>query len=205
MGMKSYNILEEAEFLLFAQKVNDKYPFGDGHNDILMKRGMPSDLDSDDALNCYEDTNVTSVNETLLLNNTFVFADVHPQRYVIEAFLAAAQIGIAKGTGNSYCTKVIFNVGLMSSVGDFTSKATTTATPNVSTDSTDYQLLSAGAFFPEDSIFEIPNKDSKFALQTKVYGKVVSGSGKIKLMCSRGVKNTYVEFFVRGVLWNPKA
>lgn len=170
------NILEE-KLLLFAQKVNDAYPWGTGHTDILLKVPSPSDLDSDDTLDYHEVTDMDDAVEALQISKIFVLADISDfSGDTILPFKAVAQIGIAAVSGttpHSYCTKVVFNLGTIDTLGAFTSKATVTATPNVNTDSTTYQFLSASAFFSKSSTFVV-EQAKKLALQIKVYGKVLS-------------------------------
>ncbi|MCK4522077.1 MAG: hypothetical protein KAU20_05870 [Nanoarchaeota archaeon] len=193
--IRVYSVADNPNILtMFAQKVNDAYPWGTGHTDIFSRN--PSDLDSDDTLDYYEVTGMTNTDEEVKITKKFVHADLNPLPYVTKPFKAIAQIAIAKGTGNSYCTKVVFTAGLMQEDGTFVSKLVATATPNVSTDSTSYQFLSAQAFFPTSPAYEIKAIE-RFCLQMDVWGKVAAGNGKIKLMISRGSGDSFVDLYKR--------
>ena len=188
---------------LVLQKVSDKYPWGDDFAYLLMLNPSPSDLDGDDTLDYEEKTGITDTSEALQIDKTFVFADLLPvdgnlPRVARGGYVrAVVQAGIARtGTteGNVYLTKINFNLGYVDSSGNFTSKSTADATPNFYTNSTDYQLCSGQAWL--DYNFDIPS-GYMLALRVRLYGYRENGDTehfKMKLCCSRGSYDSYLEF-----------
>ena len=186
---------------LALQKVSDKYPWGDDFAYLLMLNPSPSDLDGDDTLDYEEKTGITDTSEALQIDKTFVFADLLPvdgnlPRVARGGYVrAVVQAGIARTgstDGNVYLTKITFNLGYVDSSGNFTSKSTADATPNFSTNETDYQLCSGQAWL--DYNFDIPS-GYMLALRVRLYGyRQTTESGKMKLCCSRGSFDSYLEF-----------
>jgi len=186
---------------LALQKVSDKYPWGDDFAYLLMLNPSPSDLDGDDTLDYEEKTGITDTSEALQIDKTFVFADLLPvdgnlPRVARGGYVrAVVQAGIARTgstNGNVYLTKITFNLGYVDSSGNFTSKSTADATPNFSTNSTDYQLCSGQAWLNYN--FDIPS-GYMLALRVRLYGyRQTTESGKMKLCCGRGSYDSYLEF-----------
>jgi len=193
-------VIVAGPLVLALQKVNDKYPWGDDFAYILAVGRNPSDLDGDESLDCEEKTNITNTTETLQIDKTFVFADLQ-HYYVLPPkgglVRAVVQGGIARtgaSSGNVYLTKIAFNLGYVDSAGTFTSGSTANATPNFSTNSTDYQLCSGQAWLNWN--FDIPS-GYMLALRVRLYGyRVADGTEhfKMKLCCSRGSYDSYLEF-----------
>ena len=183
--------------VLALQKVNDKYPWGDDLAYILAVGRNPSDLDGDDSLDCEEKTGITDTNETEQINKVFVFADLQhyyvlPPKGGLVRAVTQAGIAVTDGTGNVYLTKVTFSLGYVDSAGSFASGSTADATPNFYTDKADYQLCSGQTWL--DWNFDIPD-ERMLALRVQLYGKFDSGvTGKMKLCCSRGSCDSYLEF-----------
>ena len=184
--------------VLALQKVNDKYPWGDGVSYLLMFNPSPSDLDGDSTLDYEEKTGITDTSEALQIDKTFIFADL--KRYdILRAkggyMRAVAQAGIARTgdtDGNVYLTKITFDLGYVDSSGNFTSKSSANATPNFSTNSTSYQLCSGQAWLKWD--FDVP-AGYRLALRVRLYGyKATTENGKMKLCLSRGAYDSYLEF-----------
>ena len=186
---------------LALQKVSDKYPWGDDFAYLLMFNPSPSDLDGNDALDCEEKTGITDTSEALQIDKIFIFADLLPvdgnlPRVARGGYVrAVVQAGIARTgstDGNVYLTKITFNLGYVDSSGNFTSKSTADATPNFSTNSTDYQLCSGQAWLNYN--FDIPS-GYMLALRVRLYGyRQTTESGKMKLCCGRGSFDSYLEF-----------
>ena len=184
--------------IFVLQKVNTKYPWGNGFDYLLMSNASPSDLDGDSTLDCEEKTGITDTSEALQIDKTFVFADLeHYDVLPIKGgyVRAVAQAGIARTgstDGNIYLTKITFELGYVNSSGTFTSKSSANATPNFSTNSTDYQLCSGQVWL--DWNFDIPS-GYRLALRVKLYGyKATTEHGKMKLCCGRGSYDSYLEF-----------
>ena len=173
---------------LALQKVSDKYPWGDDFAYLLMLNPSPSDLDGNDALDYEEKTGITDTSEALQIDKIFIFADLLPvdgnlSRVARGGYVrAVVQAGIARTgstNGNVYLTKITFNLGYVDSSGNFTSKSTADATPNFSTNSTDYQLCSGQAWLNYN--FDIPS-GYMLALRVRLYGyRQTTESGKMKL------------------------
>lgn len=186
---------------LALQKVSDKYPWGDDFAYLLMLNPSPSDLDGNDALDYEEKTGITDTSEALQIDKIFIFADLLPvdgnlPRVARGGYVrAVVQAGIARTgstNGNVYLTKITFNLGYVDSSGNFTSKSTADATPNFSTNSTDYQLCSGQAWL--DYNFDIPS-GYMLALRVRLYGyRQTTENGKMKLCCGRGSYDSYLEF-----------
>jgi len=186
---------------LALQKVSDKYPWGDDFAYLLMLNPSPSDLDGNDALDYEEKTGITDTSEALQIDKIFIFADLLPvdgnlSRVARGGYVrAVVQAGIARTgstNGNVYLTKITFNLGYVDSSGNFTSKSTADATPNFSTNSTDYQLCSGQAWLNYN--FDIPS-GYMLALRVRLYGyRQTTESGKMKLCCGRGSYDSYLEF-----------
>jgi len=186
---------------LALQKVSDKYPWGDDFAYLLMLNPSPSDLDGDDALDYEEKTGITNTEEAVQIDKIFIFADLLPvdgnlPRVARGGYVrAVVQAGIARTgstDGNVYLTKITFNLGYVDSSGNFTSKSTADATPNFSTNSTDYQLCSGQAWLNYN--FDIPS-GYMLALRVRLYGyRQTTESGKMKLCCGRGSYDSYLEF-----------
>jgi len=186
---------------LALQKVSDKYPWGDDFAYLLMLNPSPSDLDGNDALDYEEKTGITDTSEALQIDKIFIFADLLPvdgnlPRVARGGYVrAVVQAGIARTgstDGNVYLTKITFNLGYVDSSGNFTSKSTADATPNFSTNSTDYQLCSGQAWLNYN--FDILS-GYMLALRVRLYGyRQTTESGKMKLCCGRGSFDSYLEF-----------
>jgi len=186
---------------LALQKVSDKYPWGDDFAYLLMLNPSPSDLDGNDALDYEEKTNISDTSEALQIDKIFIFADLLPvdgnlPRVARGGYVrAVVQAGIARTgstNGNVYLTKITFNLGYVDSSGNFTSKSTADATPNFSTNSTDYQLCSGQAWLNYN--FDILS-GYMLALRVRLYGyRQTTESGKMKLCCGRGSFDSYLEF-----------
>lgn len=193
-------VIVTGPLVLALQKVNDKYPWGDDFAYILAVGRNPTDLDGDKSLDCEEETNITDVTEALQIDKVFVFADLE-HYYVLPPkgglVRAVAQGGIARtgaSDGKVYLTKITFNLGYVNSAGTFTSGSTADATPNFSTNSTDYQLCSGQAWLDWD--FDIPS-EYMLALRVRLYGYRENGDTehfKMKLCCARGSFDSYLEF-----------
>jgi len=183
--------------VLALQKVNDEYPWGDGFAYLLMPNPNPADLDGDESLDREEKTGITNTTETKQIDEVFVFADLQhyyvlPPKGGFVRAVAQAGIVVTGGTGNVYLTRVAFSLGHVDSAGSFTSESTADATPNFSTNSTSYQLCSGQVWL--DWNFDVPD-EQMLALRVQLYGKVDSGvTGSMKLCCSRGSFDSYVEF-----------
>ncbi|MHA1396189.1 MAG: hypothetical protein ACTSSF_00465 [Candidatus Heimdallarchaeaceae archaeon] len=186
---------------LALQKVSDKYPWGNGFTYLLMLNPSPSDLDGDDTLDYEEKTNITDTSEALQIGKTFVFADLLPAdgnlpRVARGGYVrAVVQAGIARTgstDGNVYLTKITFDLGYVDSSSNFISKSSANATPNFHTNETDYQLCSSQVWL--DYNFDIPS-GYMLALRVRLYGYIATTeSGKMKLCCSRGSSDSYLEF-----------
>ena len=185
---------------LVLQKVSDKFPWGDGFYYLLMPNPNPSDLDGNDAyiLDFEEKTNITDTSETLQIAKVFVFADLEhynilpPKGGYVRAVVQGGIARTGETSGDVYLTKMIFDLGYVDSSGNFTSKSNAVATPDFHTDKTDYQSCSGQAWLNWN--FDIPN-GHLLALKAQLYGKVASGvTGKMKLCCSRGSYDSYLEF-----------
>ena len=186
--------------VLVLQKVSDKHPWGNNFAYLLMPNPSPSDLDGDNTLDYEEKTGITDTTEAEQINKTFVSADLeHYDVLLVKGgyIRAVAQAGIARTgstSGDVYLTKITFDLGYVDSSGDFTSKSSANATPNFSTNSTDYQLCSGQAWLDWD--FDIPN-ECRLALRVKLYGYKAAGGTenfKMKLCCGRGSYDSYLEF-----------
>jgi len=183
---------------LVLQKVTTKYPWGDDFAYLLMPGPSPSNLDGNNALDQEEVTNITSTNETKIIEKVFVFADLEhywllpPKGGLVRA---VAQAGVARTgdtDGDVYLTKIVFSLGYVNTSGSFTSKSSATAATNFHTNSTDYKLCSGQAWVDWD--FDIPS-NCKLAEKVELYGKIASTeSGKMKLCLSRGSHDSYLEF-----------
>jgi len=192
------NIRDLVNRVFVLQKVNDKYPWGDDFAYLLMLSPNPSDLDGDDALDYEEETGITDTSEALQIDKTFVFADLEhydvlpPKGGYVRAVVQAGIARTGSTDGNIYLTKITFNLGYVDSNGNFTSGSTADATPNFDTNSTDYQLCSGQAWLNWN--FDIPS-GYKLALRVRLYGyRETTESGKMKLCCSRGSYDSYLEF-----------
>jgi len=184
--------------IFVLQKVNTKYPWGNGFDYLLMSNASPSDLDGDDTLDYEEKTGIADTEETLQIDKTFVFADL--LRYDIQRAKGGYMRAVAKGgvartgstDGNVYLTKIVFQLGYVNEDGNFTSKSEATANTNFNTNSTDYEYCSGQAWLEWD--FDVPAGYWP-ALRVMLYGKVATTeSGKMKLCLSRGAYDSYLEF-----------
>jgi len=189
--------------VLVLQKVADKYPWGDDFAYLLKTEPNPSDLDGNDALDYEEKTGITDTSEASQIDKTFVHdALVDLNRELSNYARAVVQVGIARTgdtDGNIYFTKATFTLGYVDEAGTFTSIASADGTPNFSTNSTDYQLCSAQAYItiPDNTIIYPANR---IALKVECYGyRATTEHGKMKLCCSRGSYDSYLDFFWRYV------
>jgi len=190
--------------ILVAQKVNDAYPWGSTHTYLLMENPSPSDLEDSDTsdLDYEEKTGITDTSEALQIDKTFVLADLvgRPRQIGAQAVRAVCSVSIARTgetDGNIYWTKATFNLGVMDSSGNFTSKVSADATPNFSTNSADYQTCSGQAFLDLSTGFTVA-ADERLALRVRVYGYIATTeNAKMRLNCSRGSADSYIELFLR--------
>ena len=196
-------MLEKIEKKIFIlQKVNDALEWGQNPTYLLMENPNPSDLDGDTSLDKEEETGITDTSEALQIDKTFICREAEEatlqNRTIRGIARAVASVSIARTgstDGNIYLTKVTFDIGLVGSDGNFISKKSADATPNFSTNSTDYQTISAQAFLDVSS-FEIPN-NYRLGLRVRCYGYIATTeNGKMKLNCARGSADSYLEVFI---------
>jgi len=184
--------------MLALQKVNNKYSWGNGFAYLLTVGRNPSDLDGDKNLDREEKTGITDTSEALQIDKVFVFADLGhyyvlpPKGGLVRAVVQAGVARTGSTSGNVYLTKITFNLGYVDSSGNFTSKSAADATPNFYTNKTDYQLCSGQAWL--DWNFDILS-GYRLALRVRLYGyKATTEHGKMKLCCTRGSFDSYLEF-----------
>jgi len=184
---------------LVLQKVSDKFPWGNGFYYLLMPNPSPTNLNGNNiVLDFEEKTGITDVSEALQIAKVFVFADLEhynilpPKGGYVRAVVQSGVARTGSTNGNVYLTKIIFDLGYVNFNGDFTSKSNAIAEPNFYTNKTDYQLCSGQSWLEWN--FDIPS-EHRLALQVKLYGyKETTEHGKMKLCCSRGSYDSYLEF-----------
>ena len=188
---------------LILQKVDaGKYPWGDSSlTYVLMPYDpSPSNLKGDDSLDDEEETGLTNTEEQVIIDKVWTLADLgrlDPLPPPGGLARVVCQGGIARTgstTGNVYLKTMIFDLGYVNEGGNFTSKASATASLNFSTNSTDYQLCSAQVWVSYD--FVVP-AGHKFALRTRLKGYRAAGgteSYKMKLCCGRGSFDSFIQF-----------
>jgi len=190
-------------YFYYAQKVNDGYTFGTvTYTYLMMPQLSPSDLDNDPALDIEEKTGIVDTAETLQIDKVWLWLPEFYQGYKIENNYLTKGIGrftialsvAGDGTYATTLSKVTVDIGYVDEAGAFTSKGSADATPNVSQTPTTYLDFSGQCFIDitETSI----TRYAMFAVRTRVYAYVASGStgGKIKIRCTRGSTDTYLEF-----------
>lgn len=185
------------------QKVNDKWPFGDGQNYILKANPNPSNLENPEKCNLdYEEAEITETNETLKIDKTFVLALSVPRKIIVPAQIISCVVSVAivrtgSTNGDVYWTKATFDVGIMDASGNFTSKVDGEATPDFSTNSTGYQHCSGLAFLNLANSFVI-SESERLALRVQIYNKIATTEkGKVKLYLSRGSFDSFMQIFLQ--------
>jgi len=187
------------------QKINDGFTFGDvTYFRIATPFPSPPDLDLDAALDIEEKTGISDTTETVQIDKIYIILPDIFEEYNTEnklllkgwALLLIKLAVVGDGTNACYLTKVGFDIGWVSEGGNFTSRAYTEATPNISEVSTTYKEFSGQCYI--NSISEIASwRDINFACRIRVYGYVAAGTGgKIKIIHRRGETNTQIIGFI---------
>lgn len=186
---------------LYLQKVGDVYTFGTVNPALLLLANpVPADLDKDVNLDYEEKIGISDTVEALQLDKYFVMVPAGVPVGAIDKLytegVARAVIGLAvKGNGTiaTTLTKVAVDVGVIDEAGVFTSRQSGDTTPNYSTNSVTYQLLSAQALLNITGASVI-NKNERLCLRVRVFGHVASGNaGAIRILCARGSADSYME------------
>jgi len=194
----------DSPFKIFClQKVNDKWPFGDGQSYILKTTPNPSDLENPESCALdYEEAEITETDETLKIDKTFVLALSVPRKIIVPAQIipCICCVGIVRTgstEGDVYWTKGVFNLGIMDASDNFTSKVNGEATPNFSTNSTTYQKCSGLAFLNLTNGFEIAATE-RLALRVQIYNKIATTEkGEVRLYLSRGSFDSFMQIFLQ--------
>jgi len=189
---------------LVLQKVAHKYPRVGGINYLLMVNPNPTDLYGN-SLDCEEKTGITNTEEEVQIDKIFILADnercntigepipiLPPKGGLVRSVIQAGIARTGSTTGNIYLSKIIVSLGYVDSDSSFTLKSEENNTLNFYTNKTAYQLCSSQVWL--DWNFDIPS-GYKLALRVRLYGyRQTTESGKMKLCCSRGSYDSYLEF-----------
>ena len=189
---------------LVLQKVIHEYPRQGGINYLLMVNPNPTDLYGN-SLDCEEKTGITNTEEAVQIDKIFILADnerhntigelipvLPPKGGLVRSVIQAGIARTGSTTGNIYLSKIISSLGYVDGDNNFTSKSEESDTLNFYTNKTSYQLCSSQVWLNWN--FDIPS-GYRLALRVRLYGyKATTEHGKMKLCCTRGSFDSYLEF-----------
>lgn len=189
---KLIEIADEKYLQTFVlQKTNDGITFANSSR-LLLTSPNPSDLDKDATLDFINQSNISQVSETLLIDETWTCPSYDYN--VRNEGKAVMMLGIGNYSSNSSCVvdAVVFQLGTIDTNAAFTAVCNATANYDYSTNATLYTHVTKQANFENISI-DCSNS-TRLALRTKVYGHTNNSNvmTNFRLETTRGSYDSYL-------------